>query len=262
MPKYNNRNKETNPPYSFSQNFLTSKKTLKFLLSKTDISKTDHVIEIGAGKGHITRMLSDNCKYVTSYEIDKTLYNTLESTKNVKFICKDFLETKLPGKIPYKVFSNIPFSITTDIVRKLTTADNPPNSAWLIMEYGSAMRFSGLPYDKAVSLSLKPFFNVEILCKVNRREFHPMPSVDAALLHIEKRRDPDLPLSQRNAFCDFVKHGMQEGFSGKKGLLTKKQVSTALRLAGLEQLHPSETMRYVQWLCLFRCWDKFCGNSK
>ncbi|MCI8350541.1 MAG: 23S ribosomal RNA methyltransferase Erm [Oscillospiraceae bacterium] len=250
-------------PYSVSQNFLTSQKTLSRLLGKASLSPTDTVVEIGAGKGHITRALSSRCGQVISYEIDRRLWERLAGSLpgNVRLLCGDFLKAPLPQG-PYKVFANIPFSRTTEILRRLTYAPNPPQAAWLILEWGAAKRFCGQPQETLASLALKPFFQLQIRCTIPREEFHPAPRVDAALLELRLRPQPQLSLSQRAAFAAFVSHHRQYGFFHTRALLTRRQVSTALRLAGLPQIERSGNMLYVQWLCLFRCWQQFGQKQK
>lgn len=243
-------------PYSISQNFLTDRRIIDRLLSRTDISDNDTVLEIGAGKGHITKALSKRAKTVVSYEIDGNLYEKLKPclAENVRLILGDFLKCKLP-KPPYKVFANIPFSRTSEIMRKLT-AERLPEHIWLIMEKGAAKRFCGLPSENINSLLLKPFFDVKISYYFNRTDFHPAPRKDVVLLELAKK-PADIPLSQKRDFSDFISRCIKYGFFGSHAPLTKKQVSTALRLEGLPDIKPSGDVTYVQWLCLFRCWVKF-----
>lgn len=261
MPK--NQIHGASAPLSVSQNFLTSSRTICRLLKKTDISANDVVYEIGPGKGHITRELLKTGAAVRAIELDPQLCARLRKaypeTAHFSLRQGDFLKAPLPAKGSYKVFSNIPFSRTTEIFRKLTEAPNPPAEAWLIMEYGAAKRFSTLPAAKtgAISMiarSLQPFFEIRIVDKIDRQEFHPAPSVNAALLSIRRKKNPDLPLSERAAYRKFLEitriHGLQR-------VLTKRQISTALRLAGLAPFSTDSNLLYVQWLCLFRCWQKF-----
>ncbi|MDL2225498.1 23S ribosomal RNA methyltransferase Erm [Eubacteriales bacterium OttesenSCG-928-M02] len=243
-------------PLSVSQNFLTQSHTIWGLLHQSSITNRDHVLEIGAGKGHLTRALIQRAHRVTAYELDAILFQKLSQkfadTPNLTLFQGDFLSMPLPQKEPYKVFSNIPFSITTPIVNKITTAPNPPIDTYLLVEWGAAKRFCGQPVENHASLLLKPYFHCSILSRVPRTAFHPMPKVDAALLHLEKKQTSDLPPAQRQAFSRFIQHHQRTGFS-RGAWLTKKQVSTALRLASLPPLEQSATLSYVQWLCLFRC---------
>ncbi len=174
--------------FSVSQNFLTSGRLIKRLLDKSSITKDDHVVEIGAGKGHITRQLIARSGNVTAVEIDPRLHSRLcESiggADNLKLVRGDFLGYNLPSK-PYKVFANIPFNITTEIMRKLAYAQMPPSEVWLVMEKGAAKRFMGKPAESAASLMLKPFYDIDVTYHFQREDFHPMPSVDTVLLHMK-----------------------------------------------------------------------------
>lgn len=247
-------------PVSFSQNFLTSQKTIERLLKLTNINAHDTVLEIGAGKGHITKALLRKCAQVIALEIDVKLYNSLYNkftdAANLSLINNDFLRSNLP-KTAYKVFSNIPFMITTDIVKKLTKDKNPPRDAWLVMEKGAAKRFCGKPNDTLQSLWLRPFFNLSIVYHFRREDFHPMPRVDVVLLHISEKTAPDLLRSEQKAYCDFVSHSIKFGLVGKQALLTRQQISTALRLAKINPIQQGGEVLYSQWLCLFRCWLKY-----
>lgn len=246
---------------TISQNFLTSRKTIDRLISKTTLSQSDTVLEIGAGKGHITKALSEICRTVISYELDQSLYTKLspQLKNNVKLYHADFLKCSLP-KQPYKVFSNIPFSITSEIMRKLTASNNLPTAIWLVMEKGAAKRFSGLPKENPSSLLLKPFYDSKIIWHFNREDFHPAPRVDTVLLELKLKQRYDILPEQRSAFTVFINHSIKHGIYGSRSLLTKKQVSTALKLAALPQIPISGDISYIQWLCLFRCWQK-CGKS-
>ena len=249
------------PPFSVSQNFLTSAKTIHRLLRLTSICKNDHVIEIGAGKGHITKELVKICRGVSAFEIDRGLYEQLQKALsdigNLKVMHGDFLKASLPKSGPYKVFSNIPFSITSDIMRKLTTIGNPPQEAWLVMEKGAAKRFMGKPCDTLRSILIKPFFDVKIDYYFSRQDFHPAPSVDVVLLHLTRKIQPDIPEPQQKSFANFMERSLKYGITR---LLTKRQIAVALKLAGLPHIQASGTILYVQWLCLFRCYRQLYGG--
>lgn len=245
--------------YAVSQNFLTSARTIDGLLRRTTISRADHVLEIGAGKGHITRRLLARAGRVTAVEIDPALSrriaDSLGGTVGFRLIQGDFLKVCLPAYGPYKVFANIPFSRTSAIVEKLSGAPNPPADAWLIMERGAAMRFAGRPAESLHSLALKPFFDVRIVGYLQREGFHPMPSVSAAVLHLHRKERPDISPDERDLFAHFLR--AMRGGGGR--LLSARQISVALRASGQADIPQSATMAYVQWLCLFRCWRRLNG---
>lgn len=242
-------------PYSVSQNFLTSRRTIKRLVALTSLSEDDLVLEIGAGKGHITRVLAGHCGRVIAYEIDPALARRLqpELPENVRVYQADFLKAALP-KTPYKVFANIPFSRTTDIVRRLVCAKLPPEAMWLVMEKGAAKRFCGLPRENRSSLTLRPYYDTRIIYHFSRNDFHPAPRVDCVLLEFIRKAPPDIAPALRQTFAGFLEKAAQNGIYS---LITRKQAATALHLAGLPPLAPSGCTLYIQWLCLFQCWLKF-----
>lgn len=253
--------KKNTKSLSISQNFITDTRLLRRIVNISNITKEDTVLEIGTGKGHLTQALCGKCGFLYSVELDRTLFektkDKLGSLPNLSLIHGDFLKLALPDKKAYKVFANIPYSITTQIISKLTDAPNPPTDIWLVMEMGAAKRFMGLPRETKKSLLLKVGWDIKIVYYFRKSDFHPMPSVDSVLLYLSRKAKPDLDKRDLAAYGKFIEHTLQYGFTGSKGLLTKKQVSTALRLAKLPPLAPSGEILYIQWLCLFRCYRQF-----
>lgn len=247
---------------SDSQNFITNKKLIHRIIRTGGIDRKDTVLEIGTGKGHLTEALCREAGYVHSIEIDRRLYERakerLSQHSNLNLIYGDFLQYKLPVKGDYKVFANIPFFITTQIVEKLTQDKNPPSDIWLIMEKGAAKRFMGLPKETEKSLLLKVCWEMKIQYYFRREDFHPAPSVDSVLIHFSRKAAPDLNRNEYYAFRKFIDHSMKYGVCGTRGLLTRRQVTVALKQAGLPHAHEDGVTLYVQWLCLFRCYQKLC----
>jgi|GEM_PF-218193 23S rRNA (adenine-N6)-dimethyltransferase len=236
MPR--NRKNGVSAPVWVSQNFLTDAKTISRLLHKTSIAASDHVIEIGPGKGHITRLLVQLCHKVTAIEVDQQLFDKLRAkfsgTSNLSLHNQDFLQWRLPASRNYKVFANIPFSHTTAILRKLTESRNPPTEVWLTMEKGAAKRFMGKPRETLRSLMLKPAFELKIIYHFRREDFHPMPGVDVVLVHLKKKTQPDVPAANRRTYEYFVANGLRDNGAGLRRMFTKRQLFRALREAGLD----------------------------
>ncbi len=254
MPKNNNH---CPAPLWAGQNFLTSGAVIRRLVDCSDIDSQDLVLEIGPGKGHITRELLARCGSLVATELDPALCRKLQERfgerEGFRLRQGDFLKMPLPPGA-YKVFANIPFSHTTGIVHKLTRTPNPPECAWLIVERGAAKRFAGKPRESLASLSMRPFFQVRIAALVPRDAFHPAPRVDAALLELRLKKQPDLPMGRQASYLAFVERGWKQGF---RGLLTPRQISTALKRAGLPLPGEDANMKYVQWLCLFRAYQAY-----
>lgn len=257
MSSYRAANSRTS--LSISQNFLTGSKTIARLMKLSGLSAADTVVEIGAGKGHLTRALASRCAAVLAWELDAAYARRLQAqfgaSPAVRVLHADFLQARLPRE-PYKVFANIPFSITTAILTKLTRGPSLPEEMFLVMEKGAAKRFLGQPRETAHSLALKPLYTARIAYHFAREDFHPAPRVDVVLVHFQKKQQPDLPFHRVTAFRAFVERGLREGLHGRNAALTRAQISRALKAEGLMDLPQSGEMLYVQWLCLFRCVER------
>ncbi|NLB78053.1 MAG: 23S ribosomal RNA methyltransferase Erm [Clostridiaceae bacterium] len=254
-----NRKQGQKQPIGFSQNYLTSYKTIKRLLHKTSIAARDHVIEIGPGKGHITGQLLQSCHKVTAVELDEKLYGNLlekfRAVENLNLYHQDFMHWQLPIAESYKVFANIPFCHTTDILRKLTESKNQPSEAWLTMEKGAAKRFMGKPHETMRSLMIKPVFDLKIIYYFEREDFHPKPGVDVVLLHLKKKPQSDVLPAQWRDYENFVSRALRNHGAELRSMFTNKQLSRAFQEAGISNFSSGEVL-YVQWLCLFRSYLK------
>jgi len=244
-------------PIWVSQNFLTSKKTIHKLIGKTNINTHDHIIEIGPGKGHITNVLLQYCKKVSAIELDQNLYNKLLSKygecEKLSLYHQDFMQWNLPATGEYKIFSNIPFCATTNILRKITECKNPPQEAWIIMEKGAAKRFMGVPSENIRSLSIKPMYDMRIVYFFSRDDFHPKPSVDVVMIHLKKKQTCDISAAEWRSYQNFITKGLANNRTGLLKLFTKRQLSRTCKIAGISDLVSGEIL-YIQWLCLFRCY--------
>ena len=83
-----------------------------------------------------------------------------------------------------------------------------------------------------------------------------MPHTDAVLLHLSQKKIPDVEKAHYPSYRRFIEHSLKYGLYGKQGLLTKKQVSTALKQAGIPPAYEDGVTLYIQWLCLFRCYQR------
>lgn len=248
-------------PLSISQNYLTSGALIRRLLQKTSLRNTDHVLEIGPGKGHITRHLLPRCRRVTAVEKDAALHTRLAGQfageEKLSLCQQDFLHWPLP-KGPYKVFANIPFSATSAIVRRLALAKNAPQEMWLTMEKGAAKRAMGKPREGTLSLLVGPFYTVRVAYHFRREDFHPAPGVDVVLLHFAKKTPTDVSAEEIAAYTRFIEGARRRGIHA---YLSKKQVSRALREGGFAAEFTPHNALYVQWLCLFRCCRRFAADK-
>jgi len=251
-----------------SQNFLKRPEFVADLVGKTDITRSDFVVEIGPGRGTITQELAKRTNEVIAVEVDPKLAASLKAsfqgTTNIKIIEADFLKWELPDK-PYKVFSNIPFNMTADIVRKLTEDRYPPQVAYLIMQDKPAFRFMGRPKDSQTSILLAPWFEVRIISNIDRREFTPIPNINAVLAEFRKREEPLVTEKNRQTFRDFVVYGYNQWqptiLDAFKEVFSPRQRSILERELRIRNLKPSD-LTIEQWLKLFETFLNFVPQER
>ncbi len=197
----------------FGQNFISDKNLLIAISNDANLSIQDEVLEIGAGAGSLTEILSGCAKKVISFEIDKDLQAHLESLnlKNVEFIFQDFmkfdmkeLENKFTGK--YKVVANLPYYITTPIIFKFLEEAKKVESLTIMVQKEVAERICAKPDSKdygILTVMLEFYGNSRICRIINRNMFFPAPNVDSALINIEIC--PKYPTIDKHDFFNFIK---------------------------------------------------------
>ena len=221
-----------------SQNFLKSKKLVRKLIVNSSISKDDIVYEIGAGNGIITEKLIKYCRKVVAFEIDQNLYDKLNQKlkkypERAELKQKNFIKHPLP-KYKYKVFANIPFNITADIIKKLAFSSNPPEDSYLIIQKEASNKFVGRPLNSSntlISILMKVDFQMEIFHKFDKSDFFPKPRVEIVMLRIRKKDKPLVSKRERASFYDFV-------------TFTYSQFETNI-LKGLDKIMDEQTIRRI-----------------
>src|SRR5262245_1964587 len=148
---------------SLAQNFLRSPKLVHRLVLMSRIGVSDTVYEIGPGKGIITAALASVAGHVIAIEKDAELVRRLRErfrlVDNVEIVEKDFLDYSFRLISSCKMFANIPYNCTAQIVRKILDERAFVSEAYLIMQKEAAKKFSGCPKETLCSILVKPFFD-------------------------------------------------------------------------------------------------------
>ncbi|MBC8434905.1 23S ribosomal RNA methyltransferase Erm [archaeon] len=255
-----------------SQNFIRNPKVIDFLVRKSKITKNDLVVELGAGDGEITKILSKYSKEVIAIEKDKKLYkklfNDLNNKSNVKILNTDIFDYHFPEKGSYKVFSNIPFNYTADIVRLLTAQQNLSDDIYLFAQKQSAQNYCGQPKTKESlkSLFLKLHFKTSIVYQFKKGDFRPTPRVDIVLLRLQKLPQPLLKKAKITNFKDFVVYAFsQTKPSIKQGLssiFTVKQFDQISKDFKIKSKNKPRDLSLEQWLDLYNFFNTTVDQKK
>lgn len=256
----------------YSQNFLHSSKLVIDLINKSKLTAEDHVLEIGPGKGIITEELAKRCRKITAIEYDKTLYQTVKNKfldrKNIEIIQQDFLKYDLTSINNYKVFANIPFHITSAIVRKLTASSNPPRVAYLIMQRETAWKYAGSPYyhESLSSLLLKPYFDLALIHQFQKTDFIPVPCVNIVMLQLKKKKGLWPERKQSNLYQDFIAYVFRQSNQGLKNkcknIFSYQQLKSLSRNYGFNLKANPTDLSFDQWYQLFQFFDTTLTEKK
>jgi 16S rRNA A1518/A1519 N6-dimethyltransferase RsmA/KsgA/DIM1 with predicted DNA glycosylase/AP lyase activity len=232
---------------SYSQYFLKSPQLIKELVGHTTIKKSDTVYDIGAGSGIISSVLSERAGKVFAVEVEprmaEKLRDNMRGLNNVTVVEKDFIAMELPTS-PYKIFSNIPFHLSSPIVRKITEATNPPEATYLIVQkqFGYKLVPSPDRFTAQLAILIAPLFEARIRRRLQKSDYTPSPNVDTVLLELLRRPTPLVPLELMPVYREFV----TDCFSTPKRFAKAPQREVNLPVG----IKPSE-MSIDQWIVLF-----------
>jgi 16S rRNA (adenine1518-N6/adenine1519-N6)-dimethyltransferase len=206
------------PNKFLGQNFLIDEEVLDRIVETADIKEGDNVIEIGPGLGVLTQALLAKGANVVAIEKDIDLVpvvkENLKEFKNVKISNDDFLAIDLDELVSgfegksYKIVSNIPYYITSPVLRKILTAETKPQEIVFLVQREVAERISANPGDMSVISVFVQFYGTPSVEKVVKPEsFWPAPKVESAILKIILDKKPQLEDDELKAFWRLVKIG-------------------------------------------------------
>ena len=202
---------EVKPNKKLGQNFLVNTNIALKIISESNISEDDVILEIGSGLGALTEELVKLQNKIYSYEIDFKLFQYLTKkfpkNKNLMLYNEDILKANIPSH--NIVISNIPYSITGAIIEKIFYNENPPRGVLLIEESIAERIFSKNEYKKfsRITVSFNAFMEPVKKYKISRFNFIPTPKIDLALIIVKPKDDIDqflLADKERKFFLKFV----------------------------------------------------------
>jgi len=214
------KEEKISPSRGFGQNFLVSRGILKKIIEFSDISKKDVVLEIGPGTGNLTLELAKNAKIVIAIEKDPriipALKKVLKGVKNVEIIQGDILKI-IPrqeqywwGVKNYKVVANIPYYLTSPLIRRFLETENRPSEMILMVQKEVAQRICARPPKmNLLAVSVQFYARPKILAYVSKKYFWPKPKVDSAIIRIIPR-DRIQETSNRDLFFKIVRAGFSQ----------------------------------------------------
>lgn len=243
------------------QNFLQDSSALEKIAKAAEILADDCVLEIGAGLGSLTRYLAVSAREVTAVELDADLLAPLQAIlspyQNVRVVHGDILKlsiSELIDQTNYIVAANIPYHITSAIIRHLLEGEIKPRRIVLTVQKEVAERICAKPGDLSLlALSVQVYGKPGIAATIPAGSFHPVPKVDSAILRIDIYEEPLVPNDLLETFFKLIK----AGFSQKRKML-RNSLSSGLHIppalaeallasAGIDPMRRAETLSIEEW---------------
>ncbi len=249
------------PNRTLGQNFLVDEAALRQVVEAARVTSQDVVLEIGPGLGSLTRHLAVCAQRVLAVEIDAGLIPALKQVvgqfPNVTVVKGNILSLDLGQWLTepdYLVVANIPYNITSALIRHLLEAVFPPRCLVLTVQQEVAERICASPGEMSLlALSVQVYGHPEITAHIPAAAFYPPPRVDSATLCIERYPAPLIPTGELEAFFQLIK----AGFSQKRktlrnalaaGLRLPPQTAVELlRAADIDPMRRAETLSLQEW---------------
>jgi 16S rRNA (adenine1518-N6/adenine1519-N6)-dimethyltransferase len=273
---------EITPHKELGQNFLADQRVLGQILAAAEISAADTVLEIGPGLGTLTQALAEQAQRVVAVELDQQLlailHDRLQAFPNVRVVVGDILALHIPELLAaeqasgpagrdasdpaghaYKVVANIPYNITSAVLRHLLEARTRPQLIVLMVQKEVAQRITAKPGDMSLlSVSVQFYARPRLIRRVPARAFYPVPKVDSAIIRIDPH--PQLPLEPEEVEPFFAV--VRAGFGQRRkqlrnsllhGLgLSVERIAGALAQAGVDGERRAQTLSIGEWVTLYR----------
>lgn len=252
---------------------------LKLITSAAELTPTDVIMEIGPGLGVLTRELARQAGWVVAVELDNrlaaTLKQTLASLNNVTIVNDDILKIDLAdllqeqktrfasAVIRYKVVANLPYYITSHVLRHFLEAAVKPELIVVMVQREVAEVIVAKPGQMSVlSVSVQFYGEPRIISYVPAQCFYPPPEVDSAILQVALYSQPRVAVTDEKSFFELVRAGFSASRkqivnSLAQGLgLPKTDVLSLLEEACVAQQRRAETLSLDEWARLWQVFTK------
>ncbi|OGI17428.1 MAG: ribosomal RNA small subunit methyltransferase A [Candidatus Moranbacteria bacterium RIFCSPHIGHO2_02_FULL_40_12b] len=252
-------------PTKLGQNFLVNKDIAKKIVEAAELKPDDVVLEIGPGKGILTEELAKKAGKVIAVEIDGNLVEILENKfknkKNVEIIKGDVLQltTYNLQLTTYKIVANLPYYITSPVIRKFLESENPPSKMILMLQKEVAERIVASSGKMSIlAVSVQYYAQPQVIFNVPRENFDPAPEVDSAVIHIKTLKQENIKTKEQKSkeskkFFRVVK----AGFCAKRKTLInnlansfhleKKEVEEKLKRVGISSRTRAQELSVKDW---------------
>jgi 16S rRNA (adenine1518-N6/adenine1519-N6)-dimethyltransferase len=244
------------------QNFLADPAILSRIVAAADLTPEDTVLEIGAGLGTLTTQLARQAGRVVAVEVDRQLIPALEDAlsglENVTLVHGDILTLDLTTLIgadrPYYVVANLPYYITSAVLRHVLEADHRPRRVVVTVQQEVAERITAQPGDMSLlAVSVQFYGQPRQLFRIKPGSFYPAPAVASAVVRIDLHDAPPVPVDDAAAFFRVVRAGFSQRRKQLRNTLAAglhlppDEVAARLEQVGVDPRRRAETLSLAEW---------------
>ena len=261
------------PKKSLGQNFLTDQRALERIVEAAELDPEDIVLEIGPGLGTLTRLLAAEAGRVVAVELDQRLVEVLRQTAvsdadwpNVEIIHGDILDLAPADlleqhltTLSYKVVANLPYYITSAILRHLLTAAVKPKLMVVTVQLEVARRITAQPGDMSLlAVSVQFYGRPRIVARIKAGAFYPPPQVDSAVVRIDLRPRPEVEVDEADGFFEVVRAGFAQRRKQLRNTLAAelglpaREVTQALTRASIDPSRRAQSLSIEEWARVWR----------
>ena len=252
---------------SLGQHFLVDRRVRGRIVEAADLAPDDTVIEVGPGRGFLTRSLAERARRVVAVELDRALVESLEGafrgSENVEIVEGDArtvdIDELLGSQCEYKVVANLPYYAASRIVRRFLGARRKPKSLVVMVQREVGLEMTAPPGKMGLlSVSTQVYARARLVASVRPRAFRPPPNVASAVVHIDVRDEPSVRFESADRFFGLVRAGFsaprkQMRNSLRHGLgVCADEAAALLRDAGIDPERRAQTLSVEEWGNLYR----------
>jgi 16S rRNA (adenine1518-N6/adenine1519-N6)-dimethyltransferase len=259
------------------QHFLVDRRVLGRVVSAGDLTPEDTVIEVGPGLGVLTQELVQRAGRVIAIEADGEMVSALGDlvarSPNLTIIHGDIMHLDPASLLPcpstnqvpvsYKVVANIPYYITSAVLRHFLEASRRPTVMVVMVQKEVGQAIVSQPGDMSLlAISVQFYGKPSIVARVPARSFYPPPKVDSVILRVDVYQKPPVSVPSDRAFFDTVRAGfsaprkqLRNSLAQGMGIATQ-ETADLLQRAEIDPRRRAETLSIEEWGRLCRERDR------
>ena len=259
------------PRKSLGQHFLVDSRVLTRIVASADLDEADVVVEVGPGRGALTRRLLPRVARVVAIEMDEYLAEALpaklDNPSNLSVVCGDARAIDLASMTgagqPYKVVANLPYYAANPIIRRFLETEPRPTSMVVMVQREVAESMTAIPGKMTLlSVATQFYAGARTVCQVPPSAFRPAPKVTSTVVRLDLSHSLPLEEGDTAGFFDLVRAGFSAPRKQLRNSLShgmgigSQETTQLLDASGIDGTRRAETLELNEWLETYRQWKE------